>query len=181
MRSDAFATLYFFHPLRRVLRMRGGLPILMYHSISTREECTHPYYRTVTSPEVFAQQMQYLHGNAYSTVGLDDVSRCLAGQPKTPPRPVVITFDDGFRDFYTHAFPILSEYGFTSTMFLPTAYIGKTTRSFKDVECLTWGEVRELQSAGVKFGSPTRAPGIQADHRAGAGLPSNHSPILHVP
>jgi peptidoglycan/xylan/chitin deacetylase (PgdA/CDA1 family) len=154
-RADAFATLYFFHPLRRLFRQGARLPILMYHSISNREELTHPYYRTVTSPEVFAVQMQYLHQNGYSTVGLSEAVKWLEAPCNGCQRRVVITFDDGFQDFYTNAFPILSRYGFNATMFLPTAYIGKATQSFNGVKCLTWGEVRELRNVGVEFGSHT--------------------------
>jgi peptidoglycan/xylan/chitin deacetylase (PgdA/CDA1 family) len=68
---------------------------------------------------------------------------------------MVITFDDGFQDFYANAFPILSRYCFSATMFLPTAHIGETTRTFKGVECLTWRQVRELGAAGIEFGSHT--------------------------
>ncbi len=68
---------------------------------------------------------------------------------------MVITFDDGFADFYTNAFPLLNRYGFSATVYLPTAYIGKSAREFKGVECLTWDQVRALDRAGVEFGSHT--------------------------
>lgn len=68
---------------------------------------------------------------------------------------MVITFDDGFRDVYTNAFPVMSEYGFSATVYLPTAFIGTAARAFKGTECLTWDEVRELHKAGVEFGSHT--------------------------
>src|SRR5665213_3134267 len=137
-RGDVFATLYFFHPLKRLFKQGNRIPILMYHSISNRQEMGHPYYRTVTSPEVFAKQMQYLHDNGYSALSLSDAVKWLEGP--SGGRPVVITFDDGFQDFYTSAFPILTKLGLSATMFLPTAYIGDTCQSFKGVECLTWGQ-----------------------------------------
>ena len=68
---------------------------------------------------------------------------------------MAITFDDGFRDFHTQAWPILERHCFTATMFLPTAYISEQRRSFQSKECLTWEEVRELRANGVRFGSHT--------------------------
>src|SRR5262249_48419387 len=68
---------------------------------------------------------------------------------------VMITFDNGFRDFYDRAFPILKKHGHAATMFLPTAFIDEQRRSFKDKACMTWKEVRELRSQGMQFGSHT--------------------------
>jgi len=155
LRADALATLYLFHPLRRLFPGRPGIPILMYHSISNREERTHPYYRTVTTPEVFAQQMRFLHENGYSAVSVDEVVEILQGRRKITGRPVAITFDDGFQDFYTNAFPVLSRFGFTATMYLATGYIGRSPQSFMGVECMTWDQVRELRDASIHFGSHT--------------------------
>jgi peptidoglycan/xylan/chitin deacetylase (PgdA/CDA1 family) len=72
-----------------------------------------------------------------------------------PVKLVAITFDDGFRDFHTAAFPILRQHGFSATMYLPTAFIGDEPIRFKERECLTWAEVEELQQAGMEFGSHT--------------------------
>jgi peptidoglycan/xylan/chitin deacetylase (PgdA/CDA1 family) len=72
-----------------------------------------------------------------------------------PEKSVVITFDDGFRNVFTEALPILQKHGFTATVFLPTAFIGNPRRSFKDRECLTWDEVSNLQKCGIHFGSHT--------------------------
>ena len=157
LRADAIATLYLVHPVRkRISSNKGKVPILMYHSVSDSvREHTHPYYRTVTNPEVFAQHMKYLHENGYSAVGLQEAVRCVEDSSNVRRQPVVITFDDGFRDFATHAFPILQKYGFSATVFLPTAYIGGDAREFKGIACLTWGEVRELRKAGIEFGSHT--------------------------
>jgi peptidoglycan/xylan/chitin deacetylase (PgdA/CDA1 family) len=133
----------------------NGVPVLMYHSISDSVEHTHPYYQTVTTPAAFAKQMQFLHRNGYRTVNLSDVARGVGINAGADNKLVAITFDDGYRDFYRNAFPIMSEYGFRGTMYLPTAYIGDTTREFKGHACLTWSEVRELHRSGVEFGSHT--------------------------
>ena len=157
LRADAIATLYLVHPVRkRIASNKGKVPILMYHSIcDSRKETTHPYFQTVTSPGVFGRHMKYLHDNGYCVVGLPEAIRYMDTTPPPSIRPVVITFDDGFQDFYTNAFPLLNQYGFSATVYLPTAYIGTTTQAFKGTECLTWDQVRELQKAGVEFGSHT--------------------------
>jgi peptidoglycan/xylan/chitin deacetylase (PgdA/CDA1 family) len=156
LRADALATLYLFHPLRKASACTSGVPILMYHSISdSAEETKHPYYQTVTTPAAFARQMQFLHRNGYSTVKVSEVARWARTPGRGHKQPVAITFDDGFRDFHRHAFPILSQYGFSATVYLPTAYIDEAAREFKGHECLTWSEVRELHKAGVEFGSHT--------------------------
>ena len=157
-RTDRIATLYCVRPLRSVLATSNPhrLPILMYHSISQNgDNSIHPYFVTETSPKVFESQMQYLHDNGYSTLSLDDVVKLLKSAAPPSRKYVAITFDDGYRNFYTDAFPTLSRFGFRSTVFLPTAYINHHPRTFKGRDCLTWPEVRELQRAGVCFGSHT--------------------------
>jgi peptidoglycan/xylan/chitin deacetylase (PgdA/CDA1 family) len=175
-------------------------PVLMYHSISVEpEHSIAPYYRLNTHPNVFRQHMALLKSWGYTGVSLGQglkltgstgASPVLFGaSPKIPQlsnstdhqftirdsrftKPVILTFDDGFRDFYTSAWPVLQEFGFSATMYLPTAFIGKTRRTFvprgrsnlstlnsqpspSAPECLTWSEVRELHAAGIEFGSHT--------------------------
>src|ERR1035437_7024182 len=112
-RFDRFATLYVVRPFRRHSSGNGvSVPILMYHSISDDAETgVHPYYRTSTSPQQFASQMKHLHDNGYRTVSLTEVVSQLQGQNAVADNRVVITFDDGYRNFYNHAFPVLSRYG----------------------------------------------------------------------
>jgi peptidoglycan/xylan/chitin deacetylase (PgdA/CDA1 family) len=165
-RFDRFATLYLVNPLRSSSSNRTlSIPILMYHSVSDGSEgngseakceaAVHPYYRTSTSLQRFAEQIEYLHGNGYRTVSLAQAVSGLQAQSPVADKQVVITFDDGYHDFYRHAFPVLSQCGFSATVFLPTAYIGESPRSFKGRHCLTWTEVRELNQHGIRFGSHT--------------------------
>ncbi|MCZ2147206.1 MAG: polysaccharide deacetylase family protein [Bryobacterales bacterium] len=128
----------------------------MYHSISSVVQGPrHPYYETATSPQMFARHMQFLAQNNYQPVGLAEAVQYMDNPGQRRARPVVITFDDGYRDFYTHAFPVLAELGFTATVFLPTASIGDTARSLHQTQCLTWSQVVELHKAGIHFGSHT--------------------------
>ena len=157
-RFDRYLTLSLFRPLREAGLANGeqSVPILMYHSIANdAEEKIQPYYRLATSPRRFADQMQWLGNSGFQGVSLEEALAALA-DGKSNRRPLVaITFDDGFRDFYTAAWPVLQSHGFTATMHLPTDFIGTLRKSFLGKECLTWNEVRELRAQGVRFGSHT--------------------------
>ena len=156
-RLDKFATLYVVDPVRsRTSVVTPTIPILMYHSITDGDEAgVQPYYRTTTSPDVFAAQMRDLHEAGYSSLGVPEAANLLSAASHSIGKKVVITFDDGYNDFRIHAAPLLAQYGFAATVFLPTAYIGDTPQSFKGRPCLTWGEIRQLQDAGIIFGSHT--------------------------
>jgi peptidoglycan/xylan/chitin deacetylase (PgdA/CDA1 family) len=139
-----------------VRRWTSGIPILMYHSISASlASSQHPYFGTITTPEALDKQIRFLRENGYLGISLEQaVSDVQSGRQNSDKR-VVITFDDGFEDFYTEAFPILSRYGYGATVFLPTKYIGDSGQRFNGVTCLNWSQVRELKRAGIQFGSHT--------------------------
>ena len=157
LRFDRLTTLYLVSPFKKLASSEGSsIPILMYHSIADEDESgRHGYYRTITSPQMFAAQMKYLGDNGYKTCTLAQAMDQLRMQTRPANRTVVVTFDDGFSDFLHHAFPVLNRHGFNATVFLPTAYIGDRPLQFKGKDCLTWAEIRELQSHGILFGSHT--------------------------
>jgi len=156
-RLDRILTLFIFHPLLRTVNFhkKAKIPILMYHSISNDNESNvHPYYRINTSPDVFAKHIKFLHENNYSVISLRDVKETLAQTNNSPDRHVVITFDDGYRDFYTEAFPVLKNYDYTATVFLPTGFIDNK-KTLKGKRHLNWNEILELSNNGINFGSHT--------------------------
>jgi peptidoglycan/xylan/chitin deacetylase (PgdA/CDA1 family) len=157
LRLDRFATLYLVSPFMRLVSEKQlSIPILMYHSITEEDESgMHAYYRTATSPATFAAQLEYLHTEGYTTCSLAQAIDYLQPEAQIAAKLVVITFDDGYRDFYRHAFPVLKQYSFSATVFLPTAYIRENSVPFKGKGCLTWAEVRELNKHGILFGSHT--------------------------
>ncbi|MFO1487508.1 MAG: polysaccharide deacetylase family protein [Verrucomicrobiota bacterium] len=151
MRLDRFISTLV-HPFCRAAA--GQIPILMYHSVSDDPETgVSPYYRIATRPEIFRQHMELLKAADYRAVDLKTAVREL--KHGSDQKMAVVTFDDGYRDFYSAAFPVLKRLDFTASMFLPTAFIGSERRSFKNRECLTWGEVKEMHAAGIHFGSHT--------------------------
>ena len=157
MRIDRVATLGLFHPAARVLRGGGGAQaILMYHSVSETPEAGVPaYFRLNTSPRQFSLQMDVLADSDWEVVPLADLLAPQTAPGHAGQRRVAITFDDGYEDFLTDAFPVLEKRRFPASVFLPTEYIGEHTRQFKGKRCLTWDQVRQLSKAGVHFGSHT--------------------------
>jgi peptidoglycan/xylan/chitin deacetylase (PgdA/CDA1 family) len=92
--------------------------ILMYHSVSERDD----YFWSV-SPAEFEWQMDYLSRSSHAVISLRELVRRLkAGEPLG--KSVVLTFDDGYQDNYSNAFPTLQRYGFPATLFVTTGHIG---------------------------------------------------------
>ncbi len=126
--------------------------ILTYHSISAGDSPLK------ISPALFTEQLEWLTANA-NVVALDHLvgqGTRILGQ-----RTVVLTFDDGYADFYAHAAPVLLRLKLPAIVFLPTAYVGRTNgwpeqpAWVKEEPLMTWDQVKELADAGVEFGSHT--------------------------
>jgi peptidoglycan/xylan/chitin deacetylase (PgdA/CDA1 family)/2-polyprenyl-3-methyl-5-hydroxy-6-metoxy-1,4-benzoquinol methylase len=142
------------------------LPILMYHRVASSGAAAMSAYRV--APEKFEEQLGYLRDAGYYSVGLEDWRAASVNRRPFPGKAVLITFDDGYRDFLTQAWPLLKRYGFSATVFLVVDEIGKSNswdRAFgEEVPLLGWPEIRQLRSEGVEFGSHS------ATHRPLTGL-----------
>ena len=114
--------------------LRTGLRILAYHRVFDYDEKNFPFDEAVVSAscEAFHQQMKFVRNN-FEVISFADLLACeQAGRP-FPERGLIITFDDGYRDNYTHAFPILKEFNLPATIFLVTGHIGTTKLFWWDV------------------------------------------------
>jgi len=119
------------------------IPILTYHNFTTEEGDS--YKINITN---FEKQMDYLAVHNYSVISLSELLTGLrAGQ--LPPKPVVITIDDGFKSTFTLAYPVLKKYNFPATLFLYTDFIEKNSNS------LTWKEIGEMTKNKIEIGSHT--------------------------
>lgn len=127
------------------------IPVLMYHKVSPGQK---EKYRI--SPERFASQMEYLFGKGYQTISPDDLLEFVKERKTFPGKPVLITFDDGYKNNFIHAYPILKKYNFRATIFLVTQYLAKKNGWSKgDEEMLSWEEIMEMKREGFSFGSHT--------------------------
>jgi len=159
LRLDRFLTLALFRHLARTDgKIKLRIPILMYHGIScNKEKGVHPYYRLNTSPLLFAVQMQFLSDRGYRVITLDEAIDTLNPADEIrgseTERVAVITFDDGFLDFYTEALPVLKRFDFKATVFLPTSFIKEINETSRGQNFLSWPQVRELADTGISFGS----------------------------
>jgi peptidoglycan/xylan/chitin deacetylase (PgdA/CDA1 family) len=100
--------------------------ILVYHKVSPDR---HPLYEPV-DPARFEQQMRFL-SECYTVMDLAELAERSA-RGSLPPAAVAITFDDGYRDNYEYAFPILKKYGLCATIFVATGVIGTSDRLWHD-------------------------------------------------
>ncbi len=115
--------------------------ILMYHSVSARND----YFMNV-EPRDFEEHMAYLMAQKITVIALSElVARLRARTPLGG--TVVLTFDDGYRDNYTIASPILKKYGFPATIFVTTDMIGKTDK--RGLARLTLDEIKEMHTSGL--------------------------------
>jgi peptidoglycan/xylan/chitin deacetylase (PgdA/CDA1 family) len=153
-RLDRAVTLGLVRPVRQAFPRgtQNQIPILMYHSIQDGVSDRRPYFDINTSPARFAQQMKFLREQGYRAVHLAEAWKLLA-QDDWDSRYVVITFDDGYRDFLTTACPIMAEFDHTATLFVPSGLIQHERAHFLQRECLTWSEIRELYANGIEIGS----------------------------
>src|SRR6185437_13028588 len=104
-------------------RHRRGVPILMYHVIQTPTAST-PLPGLYVAPSVFAAQMRWLAHHHFHGVTLQEAYDYWHGAP-LPSRPVVISFDDGFRNQYTKALPILAHHHWPGTLNLALSHFAQ--------------------------------------------------------
>ncbi|MBD2069390.1 glycosyltransferase [Leptolyngbya sp. FACHB-671] len=143
------------------------LPILMYHRVAPSGASESARYRV--SPDAFEEQVRYLYDAGYYSITLEDWHAAMKAHRPLPGRAIMFTFDDGYQDFQTYAWPILKQYEFTAIVFLVANLVGKTNlwdQAYgEEIPLLEWQQIRQLESEGVEFGS----------HSA------NHHPLTTIP
>ncbi len=120
-----------------------GIPILMYHSIST-----NPQNNLCVSEEQFNAEMEWLHSQNYYTLSMDEYCEALLNGASIPEKSVLITFDDGYLDNYKAGWPILKKYDFVGTFFIITSTVDTSSG-------MTMDQLKELVKGGNSIGSHT--------------------------
>ncbi|MCM8757530.1 MAG: polysaccharide deacetylase family protein [Candidatus Omnitrophica bacterium] len=121
------------------------IPVLMYHSVSYYEGKQD---RLKVNINTFQRQMEFLRKNNYRIVRLKDIPSLIEEKNKSS-KVIAISFDDGFKDNYTLAYPVLEKYKIPATIFLIVNDIDKVDR-------LSWQQIKKMFSSGlIDFGSHT--------------------------
>jgi peptidoglycan/xylan/chitin deacetylase (PgdA/CDA1 family) len=131
------------------------VPILVYHNLGPQSKG-----RLLLGADAFAEQMRYLKSEGYRVVTLAEFVEWLNLKRQLPRRTVVLTFDDGYRAFRDHAYPVLKELGFTATLFVYTDYVGagRSALAWDDLRSLV-AEGFDVQAHSKTHGDLRRAPG----------------------
>ena len=123
-----------------------GVLILEYHLVQDEELPENDVYRV--SVKDFLEQLDYLAEKGYTTISIRDFLRAKKGLETLPAKPVILTFDDGYKSNYSVLLPILEERKLKATIFMPTNFIGEE-------RYMSWAELKDIQKRGVEIGSHT--------------------------
>ncbi|HLP87790.1 MAG TPA: glycosyltransferase [Nostocaceae cyanobacterium] len=132
------------------------IPILMYHHIAPTGASQFTRWRV--HPEAFEEQLRFLRDIGAYSITLAELRWMMLTKKPLPGRPIFITFDDGYLDFATYAWPLLKRYGFSATVFIVADLVGKSNSwdsvyFGEDLALLGWKQIKQLQAEGVEFGS----------------------------
>lgn len=122
-----------------------SFPTLMYHHVEETAKATAEHHPNLAvSPETFRAQLQYLASHGYKTTFPDSIINFFDQGAKPASKSVLLTFDDGYDDFYTNVFPLLKEFGMKAVLFLPTGLTNNPGY-------VTWNQVTEMANSGRVF------------------------------
>ncbi len=132
---------------------RVRVPILMYHYISDPPDPKDELRGDLSvTPDHFREQMQWLKENDYHPITPDDLANALTMGKKLPKRAILLTFDDGYIDAYTNAYPILKEFGFSGTFFVVTSWVDEGKSGY-----INWDMARQMVKDGMYIQSHSRS------------------------
>ncbi|WP_136685413.1 polysaccharide deacetylase family protein [Falsirhodobacter xinxiangensis] len=135
----------------------SGISILMYHQVGSFSDI-RTHRASYCDIGRFRAQMRALHLLRIPVISMSDAARALRGESPMPHRAVVLTFDDGCRNFRDNALPVLEQYGFPSIVYAIAGLVGGTAdwlaeSGHETPPLMTWDELRDISRRGVEIGS----------------------------
>jgi peptidoglycan/xylan/chitin deacetylase (PgdA/CDA1 family) len=136
------------------------LPILMYHGVGPLRKGADPFLNIPL--KMFDNQMRWLSRKGFTPIHLADwIAYQREGKP-LPPKPILLTFDDAYRDTAEFGFPVLQKYGFKGTLFVVTNHIGGTNEwdlplGFSEQPLMRAEEIRYWAANGIEIGSHSQS------------------------
>ncbi len=128
-----------------------NIPVLMYHHLKYREPNASETLKTWSvAPDQFAAQLDYLQGRGFHTITFKQLVAFFENGAPLPTNPILLTFDDGWIDAYTVAFPELKQRGMVGNFFVPTRYADAGGELL-----VNWEQILEMDRAGMEFGGHT--------------------------
>lgn len=122
---------------------KSYIPVLMYHKFDYNVSADD--HSMFVSADQFEDQIKEMLSAGYTPITFYDLKCYLDGKGGLPPKPVIITTDDGYMNNYTIAYPILKKYDVQATYFITTEFIGTKTAS----DHFTWEQAREMEESGL--------------------------------
>jgi len=126
------------------LRSIYVVPVLMYHKIDEG----YMESKLSVSPGSFERQMRFLRKNRYNIISLEELAGLIKSKKHIPYKTVAVTFDDGYKDNYTTAFPVLKKYNIPAAVFVVVNKIGRR-------DYCSWRDLEEMAANGIEIGSHT--------------------------
>lgn len=131
-----------FEQMNKLYGPCARVPTLMYHHIqdpAVAKEQGHPWL--AVDPAMFRGQLDYLESNGYTAISMAELIAFFDTGSALPSRPILLTFDDGYDNFYTNAYPVLSEKQMNATVFVPTGLMDNPGY-------LSWDTIRSMVGNG---------------------------------
>lgn len=133
-------------------RSRGRIPILGYHAIDDSGSYVS------RAPRIFQTEIETLARLGCAGWSMSQLMNTVKAGAPIPDRVIVLTFDDGFRNFKDAAWPVLCSVGFSATLYVPTDYVGGTADWYRAYHLepflmLSWDELRQLRDQGADIQS----------------------------
>lgn len=121
------------------------LPVVFYHHVQDVNAAKASGQQNLTvSTNTFLSQMQYLKDKGYVTLGTNSITDFFDRGVAVPKGSLILSFDDGYEDFYLNVLPILRQFGFRAVLALPTGLVGNPGY-------LSWDQVSQIAGAGIEI------------------------------